>query len=185
MSDRVGAGKHVLYFALQPPAEVAERTHALLDSARRQHGLSARSVPTGRLHVSLNNVGSFKRPPGPVIDKAKDAAETVSARPFVVAFNRIGTWTAGDEPCVVLWGDDGVIGVNMLYSTIHRALVRPGMVPRREAEIAPHLTLARDKATVPETIIEPVSWTVDAFVLIHAVHGEGRFEVVGHWPLGG
>ena len=178
-------GKHVLYFAVQPPAEAAARTRGLLDGLRGRHPFKARPVAPERLHVSLNHVGHFKRPPGPVIDKARDAAATVRAKPFSVTFNRIGSWPAGDNPCVVLSGDEGVIGVNLLYSTIHRALVRPGMAPRREAEIAPHLTLVYDKAQVPETLIEPVSWTVEDFVLIYAVHGEGRFDVVGRWPLTG
>jgi hypothetical protein len=43
---------------------------------------------------------------------------------------------------------------------------------------------AREAATTVRTVVEPVR-TVDAFVLIHAVHGEGRFDVVGRWPLTG
>lgn len=179
----VRTGRHVVYFAIQPPAEAAARIRGLFDGLRADDRITARPVPAERLHVSLNAVGAFLRPPGPVIDKARDAAATVRAKPFTVTFNRLGTWPAGDNPCVVLSGDEGVIGVNLLYSTIHRALVRAGMAPRREAGIAPHLTFVYDKAPVPETLIEPVSWTVDEFVLIYAVHGEGRFDVVGRWPL--
>jgi len=179
-------GKHVLYFALQPPPEAAELALALANAARAKHRLSAKPGLPGRLHVSLNNVGDFKRPPGPVIDKAVEAAETVSARPFVVELNRIGSWGAGDgQRPVVLWGDEGVIGVSALYSTIHKAMRRLDMAPRREAEIAPHMTLLRDAGEVPETLIEPLRWRVEDFVLIHAVHGEGRYDVVGRFPLNG
>ena len=59
------------------------------------------------------------------------------------------------------------------------------MVPRREAEIVPHLTVTRDKAAMPETFVEPLSWKVDEFVLIHSVHGEGLYSVAGRWPLVG
>jgi 2'-5' RNA ligase len=179
-------GKHVLYFALQPPPEAQAQALALANAARGKHRLSAKPVPPERLHVSLNNVGAFKRPPGPVVDKALEAVEAISARPFVVQFNRMGSWGVGDgERPMVLWGDEGVIGVNALYSTIHKAMRRLDMAPRREAEIAPHMTLLRDRIEIPETFIEPVSWAVDAFVLIHAIHGEGRFEVVGRVPLNG
>lgn len=175
-------GKHVLYFALQPPAEAAAEALARL----APHRLTAKPVLPARLHVSLNALGDFKRPPGPVVDKALEAVAAVSARRFVVAFNRLGTWPAGDPPRpVVLWGDEGVIGVNALYSTLHKALVRPGMVPRREAEIVPHMTLAYDRAQVAETRIEPLSWRVEEFVLVHAVHGEGRYDIVGRFPLSG
>lgn len=179
-------GKHVLYFALQPPPEVQAQALALANIARAKHRLSAKPVLPDRLHVSLNSVGAFKRPPGPVVAKALEAVEAVVVRPFVVQFNRMGSWGVGDgERPIVLWGDEGVIGVNALYSTIHKAMRRLDMAPRREAEIAPHMTLLRDKAEMPETFIEPVSWTAEEFVLIHAVHGEGRFDVVGRVPLNG
>jgi len=179
-------GKHVVYFALQPPPEAQAQAVAVANAARAKHRLAGKPGLPARLHVSLNPVGDFKRPPGPVVDKAIEAVETVSARPFVVQFNRIGSWGKGEgERPVVLWGDEGVIGVNALYSTIHKAMRRLDMAPRREVEIAPHMTLLRDRATVPETFIEPVSWRVEEFVLIHAIHGEGRFDVVGRFPLSG
>ncbi len=178
-------GKHVVYFALQPPPEAAAQALTRFEAVRTKHRLSAKPTPAARLHVSLNPIGEFKRPPTPVFDKALEAVVAFEARPFTVAFNRLGTWSSGDPPPLVLWGDEGVIGVNALYSTIQRALRRQDMAPRREVEIVPHMTLAYDRAEVPETIVEPVTWTVTEFVLIHAVHGEGRFDVVGRLPLNG
>jgi RNA 2',3'-cyclic 3'-phosphodiesterase len=179
-------GKHVLYFALQPPPEAAAQALARLEALRAASRLTAKPWAPGRLHVSLNSIGDFKRPPGPVIDKALEAAQTAMARPFVVEFNRLGTWPAGDPPRpLVLWGDEGVIGVSALYATINKALVKAGMAPRREIEITPHMTLAYDNTAVAEIFVEPVNWAVSEFVLIHAVHGEGRFDVVGRFPLNG
>jgi 2'-5' RNA ligase len=179
-------GKHVVYFALQPPPEAQAQALALAHAARGKHRLSGKPSLPERLHVSLNNLGAFKRPPGPVVAKALEAVEAVVARPFVIQFNRMGSWGVGDgDRPIVLWGDEGVIGAGALYSTIHQAMRRLDMAPRREIEIVPHMTLLRDKAAMPETFIEPVSWRVEAFVLIHAVHGEGRFDVVGRVPLSG
>ena len=179
-------GKHVVYLAIQPPPEAAAQALARLDASSQRRRLSARPVAPERLHVSLFHVGDFKRPPTPVFDKVIAALSVVDTRPFVVEFNRLGTWPAGDPPRpVVLWGDEGVIGVTGLYSAIFRAMRRIDMAPRREPEMTPHMTLVYDKAEVPETFIEPVSWMVEEFVLIHAVHGEGRFEVVGRVPLNG
>ncbi len=178
-------GKHVVYFALQPPPEAAAEALARWESVRARRRLSAKPVPAARLHVSLNPIGEFKRPPTPVFEKALEAVAAVEARPFAVAFNRLVAWPSGDPPPLVLSGDEGVIGVNALYSTIQRALRRRDMAPRREVEIVPHMTLAYDRAEVPETIVEPVTWTVTDFVLIHAVHGEGRYDVVGRIPLNG
>ena len=97
----------------------------------------------------------------------------------------LGVVLGSPVPIVTLWGDEGVIGVTGLYSAIYRGMRRIDMAPRREPEITPHMTLVYDKAEVPETFIEPISWRVEEFVLIHAVHGEGRFEVVGRVPLNG
>lgn len=177
-------GKHILYFALQPPPEAAAEAFARLAALRARLRLASQPVPSGRLHVSLNFVGDFKRPPGPVIDKAAEAASLVEARRFRVAFNRLGTWPAGDaQRPIVLSGDEGVIGVNDLFSAIHKAMWRLDMAPRRERGIEPHMTLMYDRVEAPEAAVEPVAWTVEDFVLIHTVRGEGRFEVVGRFPL--
>ena len=178
------SAKHVLYFALQPPPEAAVRVLALAEDARRQHRLTAKPMAAGRLHVPLNSVGEFKRPPTPVIAKALEAVQDMAVRPFVVAFDRLGVWTGGeDRSSVVLSGDESATGVSDLYAALHKALHRVDLAPRRMAEFAPHMTLLSDAAEVPETLVEPVHWRADEFVLIHAVHGEGRFEVAGRVRL--
>lgn len=175
-------GKHVLYFALLPPPEIAEAAQALLPTLKPQP--SARPVAAGRLHVSLNPLGAFQRPPGPILEKALDVAAEIRAPRFTIALNRVGAWPAGDSPCVVTWGDEGVIGANQLYAAIHETLARRSMAPRRMVEIVPHMTLVYDRAKVPETVISPLTWRVTEFVLVHAVHGEGRFDVAARFPLG-
>jgi len=177
-------GKHVVYLALQPPPAAAAEALARLDALPQRRRMSARPMAPNRLHVSLAGIGDFKRPPTPVFDKVMEAVAEVAAAPFVIELNRIGTWTSGDQRPIVLWGDEGVIGVHALFSELHKALWRADMAPRREPEMTPHMTLIYDRAEVPETPVEPVRWTVDEFVLIHAVHGEGRFDVVARARLG-
>lgn len=182
----MGSAKHMLYFALQPPPEVAAQALALAEEARGAHRLSGKPMAAGRLHVSLNNVGEFKHPPGSVIAKALAAVQHVSLRPFVIELNRLVSWSRADgQHTVALSGEDGVIGVHDLYATLHKALGRVDFAPRRMAEITPHMTLLYDRTEVPERFVEPVSWRATEFVLIHAAHGEGRFEVAGRIPLSG
>lgn len=177
-------GKHVVYFALQPPPETAAEIVALLADRRTAFGLTAKPISPDRLHVPLNAVGDFKRPPGPVIEKAVEAAKPVTAPPVDVRFDRVGSWAVGSGPGpIVLWGDQGPVAD--LYSTIHRALVKPGMAPRREPEMTPHMMLMNDVARPPETEITPIAWTADAFALIYAIPAENRFEVVETFPLNG
>lgn len=181
----MGDAKYRLYFAIQPPPEVAEQALRLLQSLRPAERFTARAMPPARLHVSLNYVGGFGRPPTGIVDKARDVAAAIRLRPFDVSFNRIGTWTSGDPPPLVLWGDEGVIGVRGLYKALHRAMVGPGMAPRREPPLEPHLTLLRDQAVMPEAFIDPIAWTVREFVLLQSVSGEGRLDVLASVPLSG
>jgi 2'-5' RNA ligase len=179
-------GKHVFYLALQPTAEAAAAAAERLEAVRREHRLTGRPVAANRLHVSLFNLGTFKRPPGPIIEKAVDVVRRVEARRFIIGLNRLASWGRGDgERPVVLWGEDGVIGVQALYEALHRELVTAGMASRRDPPFEPHMTLLYDRAAVPETFVDPVEWRVVDFVLIHAVHGEGRFQVVERFPLAG
>lgn len=179
-------GKHVLYLAIQPTPEAAAQAHDLVAAARGPHRLTAKPVAADRLHVSLYKLGDFKRPPGVVTEKAVDVIREVGGRPFTVAFNRMGTWNRGDPTRpIVLWGDEGVIGVHGLFADLHKQLVRKSMASRRDPPFEPHMTLVYDRAEMPETIVQPVRWKVEEFVLIHAVHGEGRYEVVERFPLEG
>jgi 2'-5' RNA ligase len=126
----------------------------------------------GRLHVSLAGV-----PSPDLIPTASAAAGAVRARPFKVAFNRLGTWGRGDgvRP-IVLWGDEGVIGIERLHAVLEAALRR---APPHA--ICPHMTLARDAAALPERIVGPITWWARDFVLVRS--GGGRTEVLGRWPL--
>jgi len=176
--------KYKLYFALQPPPEVAEQALSVLQTLRPAERFTAKSMPPARLHVSLNWVGGFGRPPTGIVGKAREVAAAVQLRPFDISFNRIGTWQSGDRPWpLVLWGDEGVVGVQGLYKALHRAMVGPGMAPRREPPLEPHLTLLRDQAVMPEAFIDPISWKVREFVLLQSVHGEGRLDVLDRFPL--
>jgi RNA 2',3'-cyclic 3'-phosphodiesterase len=47
------------------------------------------------------------------------------------------------------------------------------------------VSLLRDKAEVPKTFVEPISWTAREFVLLDSVLGEGRHEILGRWTLNG
>ena len=140
-------------------------------------------MPASRLHMSLNFVGTFRGPPTrSVMEKAASLAAKVAMRPFTVTLNHVESWKANPHPLVLL-GDDGVIGVQLLHGAIHKALVAGTMAPRREPEIWPHVSLLWAKAQPPRELVDPISWTVREFVLLDSPYGEGRHEVLGRWPL--
>jgi len=47
----------------------------------------------------------------------------------------------------------------------------------------PHMTLLYDSAEVVEHAIEPVTWTVTGFRLVHSLLGQTRHIPLGEWRL--
>jgi 2'-5' RNA ligase len=141
-------------------------------------------MPADRLHVSLNSLGGHAEPPLELIARAKAAAVSVSMPPFVVALDRVAPWGRGSgERPVVAWADDGLIGARLLHARIHDALAAAGLAPDAEPAVEPHLTLLRAAAPAPLVFVEPISWRVDAFVLLNSRRGANRLEQLGRWPL--
>lgn len=183
--DATPERRESVYFAIRPPSGVGRQITWLAEERGLPLGMTSVLVPPERLHVSLNSLdvhgaGSER------LDRAIAAADAMRAPSFTVAFNRIGSWGrgAGRRP-FVLWGDEGIEGVLRLYATIRSHLGGKGVVRRREPQITPHVTLRRDSVVAPERVIEPMSWRVEEFVLLHSVRGEGRHRVLGRWSLGG
>jgi 2'-5' RNA ligase len=178
-------GRHRLFFALRPDAEAAAEIARLTAALRTRHGIAAAPIPRERLHVSLNFVGAYPEPPPPAdVDRACAFASAVTMRPFVVSLNRVASWKGGavSRP-LVLTGDDGVIGIDLLRGAIHAALAGGGLAPGHVPDRWAHLTLVWGQHQIEERLRSPVRWTVREFVLLDSPFGEGRHELLGRWIL--
>lgn len=175
---------HNLFLALQPDAEATASIGRLMDRLRRKQGLGGKQIRRDCLHISLVSFGEHDDLPLQLIERAKVAVSTVTMPPFVVALNRVVSWKAhAGQRLLVLVGDEGVIGVDMLSAQIHEALAEAGLKPRRFRETIPHLTLAYVVLDLPEEIVAPVRWTVQEFVLVDSLVGESHHVVLNRWPL--
>lgn len=177
--------RHRLFFAIQPDEAAADRIAHLIEQLRRRHGLMGRPMARDRLHISLNFVGAYPQaPPETDIARARRCAAAVAMAPFVVALNRAESWKARAQARpLVLTGDEGVIGIDLLRGAIHQALAGGGLVTPRAADRVAHLTLLWGRHEIAEPLAEPLSWTVRDVVLLNSPFGEGRHEVLGRWPL--
>ena len=176
---------HHYFFALQPPPRTTEELVNLTAGlCGRRRGLGAPMSP-GRHHISLVSLGADD---APLDDWSRRGVEAVAGlrRPaFRVALNRIAAFGGGDRRrALVLRGDEGVLGVDLLRADIRAALCAAGLARRRDRPFEAHLTLVRGPADGPETFVAPISWEVREFVLIHSYVGEARYEIVGRFPLG-
>jgi 2'-5' RNA ligase len=172
----VRAIQHRAFFALLPEDMIADRARRL--------AIAEGLTPAARPHVSLVGFGDGA-PSQPWIDKAAAAAGRVHRPPFLIELNTLSTFgkpTSKPHP-IVLRGEDGVIGVNLLCEALLSELAGEGLGGR--PPYAPHLTIAWGDRVVAERHVQPMRWTAREFVLIHSLQGAGRHEVLGRWPLVG
>jgi 2'-5' RNA ligase len=178
--------KNNLFFAVFPEADAAIRTQRLAHGLRDKYGLKGDPLETGRFHVSLHGFGRFVELPQDIVDAASEAAATISFPPFRVSFNHALSFArpSSNRPLVLL-GDEGVIGLEMLYKALAVALAKAGLARWVTLHYTPHMTLLYDDLSVAEQSVEPVEWTVREFVLVHSLVGETQHVPLKRWPLRG
>jgi RNA 2',3'-cyclic 3'-phosphodiesterase len=119
-----------LYFLIFPDVRTATRIAALARHCRCEYGLSAKPLLTSRFHISLQNLGEYDemRTPENVAVKARAAAANVKMSPFAVMFDRVESFSG--RKChypLVLRGDDGVVGLGILYRSLGVAMRSAGL----------------------------------------------------------
>lgn len=176
---------HRYFFALQPPPDATDDIVRLTERLRRRRRGLGPPMRCGRHHVSLMSLGTDDTPLEAWSRRAIEAMAAVRRPAFRVAFNRIAAFGGGaGQKALVLRGDEGVVGVDLLRADIHAALSTAGLARSRARAFEAHLTLVRGPDDTPETFIPPIGWTVREFVLIHSYIGEARYEIAARFPLG-
>jgi len=164
-----------LFFALWPDPETAAALAGL--ALRLAQDSGGRPVPVGKIHLTLAFLGEV----APERMPAALEAATLRARGFegvldqVGSFRRAGVAWAGmaDPP-------RGLIGLERKLAS----RLREAGFALEEREFTPHVTLARRTGrAVPRAAIAPIPWAADAFTLVRAETGTGRYSIVESWPL--
>lgn len=155
-----------LFFALWPPAPVAERLGALAaDCAQRYGGRATRPDTT---HLTLSFMGEVA---DDRLQRLIEAARGVDARCFAFAVDRLGYWPHNH----LLWAgtSSAPAALAELVARLRSALADAGFSdtdPTRD--FAAHITLVRK---VPDLEIRPssgtrrtIDWAVTQFALIES-----------------
>lgn len=168
-----------LFFALWPPPEVqgalARRAREALDGRR------ARLVPQENVHLTLAFLGEVD---AGVREGAESVARTVRSRAFNLTLDRLGYWARRG----LLWAGPAhpPAEVADLADGLGRGLSEVCGLERERRTFRPHLTLARKAPKLPSrTVIEPVEWPVERFVLVASEldHGGPAYSIVAEWTL--
>jgi hypothetical protein len=150
---------HRLFFAAELGASAGWRVRRFAQALAGEHQIGGRPIPPERLHVSLALVERRERRRPAVPDGLRSSAELAPKE------RTAGGGSAGRDD-------------------------RAGAAARRalrgaRTEAGPRLRAARladlEPDFLPERAIEPFSWTVSEFVLIHSVHGSCHH---GSWCAG-
>jgi len=174
-----------LFFAIRPESIAATLDHLAL-GFRARHALAGRPLGANRFHVSLHCLGQYFGLPRSLVDRARAAAMSLVAPPFNVEFDRVLSFSRGArERPLVLCGGTGLIALKAFQRNLGQALANAGLGRFRTEGFTPHVTLLYDRQMVAEQRVEPVSWTVDEFVLVHSLVGKSQHRVLGRWPLRG
>lgn len=106
--------------------------------------------------------------------------------PCRVAFDNVRSLLGnGRNRPLVLGGGDGVAGLVQFQNRLGWAMEQAGLGRWIGPNWFPHLTLFYDDRTIKEEAIEPVSWVVRDFVLVHSLLGRTRYIPLARWPLRG
>lgn len=175
---------HRLFFAVFPDAQAAARIDRLAQQLRQEHGLRGKPLEIKRFHVTLHHIGDYVELPDGVVAMAREAAAAVAAAPFDVAFDRAASFSSAprNRP-FVLRGGDGVVALAAFQQTLGMALKKSGLGRWIKPGYTPHVTLLYDDRSVPEQLVETISWTAHEFVLVHSLIGHTLHVPLDSWSL--
>jgi 2'-5' RNA ligase len=177
-----------LLFLVYPDPATAARIAALAARLRTEHGLRGRPLAPERLHITLQHLGDYPGVPGDVVRQAQEAAQASATAHFDVTFDRVGSFAgrARNLPFVLRGGDnlDGLKSFNrLLASSMERSGGR--IAKWAKGAFTPHVTMLYDGASVAEQPVEPITWTVGEFVLVHSLLGQTKHIILDRWSLRG
>ncbi len=178
-----------LFFAVFPPAELAEDIHARAVQWCRRHEWRGQHVAAARLHVTLQHVDDYAGLPPDVVRAAIRAGDALQAEAAELSFDELARF--GDsvrKPLLVLRGRDGIPGAVKLQQQLLPALRRQLPSLAIPATYTPHMTLFYPEAGQTERLAEPqsisaVRWRAEELVLVHSLLGQTKHIPLARWKL--
>lgn len=144
-----------------------------------------RPVPTDNLHITLVFLGDIDTDQQACVERmATGAVEELACPPFELMLDHLGHWSRSR----VLWlgpaetPEPLVRLADRLADGVRQCGLSVDARPYRA-----HLTMMRKVSRAPKQLpIEPLSWSVDGFVLVRSVPVPqgGCYEIVREWRFG-
>lgn len=180
-----GSDGQRLFFALWPEPAVRDRLAQVVVTLRAQHAQPGRWTAVERFHLTLQFLGDYAPVPSALVDVACVAAERVSAAPFELTLDCVGSFRNRSVPWW-LGCSRKPDALHDLWDQLGAALQKVGVRYDTRREFSPHVTVLRNARSLqPQTSVTPVAWTVDEFVLMESRLGgaSAGYTVLRRFPL--
>ncbi|WCM18139.1 2'-5' RNA ligase family protein [Paraburkholderia bryophila] len=179
-----------LFFAVFPGIQTAAGVAKFAQQLCVEARVRSKPLAAGRLHVTLQHLGNFAGGlPQARVDAAMQAGASIRMEPFTVEFDSVVSFAARPRAGpLVLGGGAGVAGLHALHDALAAALRGAGAgdaAPSATVPYTPHVTLAYGMPWAATRPIEPVSWNVREFALMHSLLGRTRHVALARWRLAG
>lgn len=174
-----------LFIGLFPDEPVTRSIRRLGTRAKSDFDLTGKLLADDRFHTSLVHVSDRKWLRSKDQFAAGLAAEMVSIAPFEITFSRLGSFPGAPrkgrpaEHPLVLVADDGP--VMQLQAALGSGLRR--FRYRVPEGFRPHLTLSYNRQFVPTQTIDPITFVVTEFVLVHSRLWRTEYRIIRRWTL--
>jgi 2'-5' RNA ligase len=173
-----------LFFAIFPDPPTADRIAEQAGRLRTAHQLGGRPLAAERFHITLHHLGDHAGLRRDIVAMAGEAAQALAAAPFAVTFDRAVSFHNGGNNPLVLRGDAGLEALKTFQRDLGLAMARVGLGRLVDKAFTPHVTMLYDRRAVVEAPVEPVTWTVSGFTLVHSLLGRTEHVPLARWTLG-
>lgn len=172
---------YLLYLAIFPGPEDAERLGRAAEDICRQLAPEEEPTPADKLHVTLRVLGRYEAViPQVDIDRALAAGARVACPELPFVFDRVGNLERSGHALV--WHCDPA--TRKACARLEQALT--ASLGPRPANQEPHMTLIyQPEQRCAMQAIEPLHWTATRFALILSHRGLGHHQWIGEWALTG
>jgi 2'-5' RNA ligase len=174
-----------LFIGLFPDEPVRQQADRMSRRIADELSLVGKPLPADRFHTSLVHISDRKRVRSKDEFAADLAARRVKVRPFEITYSRLGSFPGvpkKDRPLehpLVLLADDGP--VMDLYAALAEGLRKFRF--RVPESFRPHLTLSYNRQFLPARKIEPITFVVREFVLVHSRLWLTEYRILKTWTL--
>jgi 2'-5' RNA ligase len=172
-----------LFFAVFPDPATAAGIADLAERLRAAHRLSGRPLVPDRFHITLHHLGDHAGVRRDIVAMASEAAASLAIPRFDVTFDRAASFHNGGNNPLVLQGGEGLEALKTFQRDLGLAMARAGIGRLVDKAFTPHVTLLYDRGLVAEEPVEPVTWTVGGFTLIHSLLGRTEHVPLARWTL--